>query len=168
MACKFLTFQLIFPVLAAIKVVVLLDLVLKVLCLCDFLGDPIWFYQEWMTKWIDSIYILSVFRSISSLNRILDSRLKYSTTSLTSKFEYLIDISNLMCQSGTSHPLLLSHLAAHPVFSILINSNNILSIDSSLSYPIHNYSSNPVHSTFKFIYLYCSLYNSWLTVSVSF
>lgn len=50
------------PQTTAIKVVEFLDLVLEFLCLYDFLRDRIWFRQY--VKWIVSIYMLSVFRSI--------------------------------------------------------------------------------------------------------
>lgn len=159
MACNFLTFQLIFLILAGCSAP---RFSLEFLCLCD-LRDHIWFRQY--MKWIDSFYILSTFESRSSLNLILNSRLKYSTTSLASKFEHLTDTSNLTCQKWNSAPI--SHPAALPVFCILV---------ATISFPLTFLShilSTITHQTLftlpsEYIHLHDSLYNSLLTVNVSF
>lgn len=108
MAWSFLTFQLIFLILEAVKVIVFLGYVLKQLL------HPYWLIwgsyvisskHNELTASIHCQFLIFV----SSLNLSLSSRLKYSTTFLTSKCGYLINISKLTCQQWNSWYHILPH-----------------------------------------------------------
>lgn len=87
MAYSFLTFQLIFLILAAVKVIVFLGYVLKqLLCLYWLLWGSYIIFSIYKMNW-QHLYTVNFKNFVSNLNLSLNSRLKYSATSLTSKCE---------------------------------------------------------------------------------